>query len=54
MTLDELEFSTYCIGNVAQTMDVFYNSQTFKRMTDSASDLYTMSDKYLAEDVCRE
>lgn len=37
---------------IAQAMDAFYLSETFQVM--KHSDLYTMSDEYLAEDVRRE
>lgn len=35
-------------------LDRFYNSKTFQIMTSPGCDLHTMSDRYLADDICRE
>lgn len=35
-------------------MDLFYNSTTFRCIKDGISDMHTLSDKYLAEELCRE
>lgn len=37
-----------------EAMDIFYKSKTFELICDERTDLFTMSDKYLAEEICRE
>lgn len=43
-----------CSISIEKAMDVFYNSKTFEHMADESTGLFTMSDKYLAEDICTE
>ena len=40
--------------SVEYAMELFYSSRTFKEISEGLSDLYTMSDKYLAEEIIRE
>lgn len=40
--------------SVENAMELFYSSRTFKEISEGLSDLYTMSDKYLAEEIIRE
>lgn len=40
--------------SVENAMELFYTSRTFKEISEGLSDLYTMSDKYLAEEIIRE
>lgn len=40
--------------SVEHAMELFYSSRTFKEISEGFSDLYTMSDKYLAEEIIRE
>ena len=35
-------------------MDLFYSSTTFQCIDRGISDMHTFSDKYLAEELCRE
>lgn len=37
-----------------QALDVFYNSETYKLLTNSATGLYLMSDDYILEDLLYE
>lgn len=39
---------------VEDAMDLFYNSTTFRCIDGGISDMHTLSDKYLAEELCRE
>ena len=40
--------------SVEHDMELFDSSRTFKEISEGLSDLYTMSDKYLAEEIIRE
>lgn len=40
--------------SLEDAMDIFYHSNTFKLISDGVSDMHTMSDKYLAEEICIE
>lgn len=37
-----------------QALDVFYKSETYKLLTNSATGLYLMSDEYILEDLLHE
>ncbi len=37
-----------------QALDVFYKSETYKLLTNSATGLYLMSDDYILEDLLHE
>lgn len=37
-----------------QALDVFYKSETYKQLTNSATGLYLMSDDYILEDLLHE
>lgn len=37
-----------------QALDVFYKSETYKLLTNSAAGLYLMSDDYILEDLLHE
>lgn len=37
-----------------QALDVFYKSETYKLLTNSATGLYLMSDDYILEDLLKE
>lgn len=39
---------------VEEAMSIFYNSKTFEIISNDECDMYTMSDKYLAEEVRME
>lgn len=40
--------------SLEDAMDIFYHSTTFKLISGGISDIHTMSDKYLAEEICIE
>lgn len=40
--------------SLEEAMDIFYHSTTFKLISEGISDMHTMSDKYLAEEICIE
>lgn len=40
--------------SIESAMEIFYNSETFGLLSDEKNGLFTMSDKYLADDICRE
>lgn len=40
--------------NPEQALDVFYKSETYKLLTNSATGLYLMSDDYILEDLLKE
>lgn len=40
--------------SIEEAMDYFYHSTTFKLISGGISDMHTMSDKYLAEDISME
>lgn len=37
-----------------KAMQMFYTSQTLELVSNGVADMHCMSDKYLAEEVCRE
>ena len=37
-----------------QALDMFYKSAVYEEMREGVSDMHCRSDKYLAEEICRE
>ena len=59
MSCDNIDFVTYCIGNLSRRLnmsavDIFYNSPLLPLLEEGIADLHCRSDKYLAEEIWRE
>ena len=59
MSCNNIDFVTYCIGNLSRrlnmsAMDIFYNSPLLPLLEEGIADLHCRSDKYLAEEIWRE
>ncbi|MBR5432871.1 MAG: DUF3791 domain-containing protein [Bacteroidales bacterium] len=40
--------------SLEDAMKIFYSSKTFELISNGVADMHCMSDKYLAEEICRE
>ena len=59
MNCNNIDFVTYCIGNLSRRLnmsavDIFYNSPLLPLLEEGIADLHCRSDKYLAEEIWRE
>ena len=59
MSCNNIDFVTYCIGNLSRQLnmsavDIFYNSPLLPLLEEGIADLHCRSDKYLAEEIWRE
>ena len=59
MSCNNIDFVTYCIGNLSRRLnmsavDIFYNSPLLPLLEEGIADLHCRSDKYLDEEIWRE